>query len=294
MKIHAFPNSRELPSMQLSKPSIMLKPLSLQSHYALSSKGVQVRNDKGFGNPTYDRTVVKKAIELSSEAYSNDYPKGLSPKELGIICHKENYPTSQEHFYFRNGVYSNGFDTEFIVSRDDVNNKLYVAFRGTEREGINFEGKDLKTDLTLMLKNHPRVTQGIEEPLKGIDAYARKNDLDLVITGHSLGGAIVNRLSERRLGPANATYIAYSSPIFSRGSNVLNLGFESDPIYGLLSQSTYHNVASNLIRLAFDEPAHLEGNSLQVNSFIGSMMGKNIESHSTSHLNELVDSLFLR
>lgn len=62
---------------------------------------------------------------------------------------------------------------------------------------------------------------------------------DLIITGHSLGGAVVNELASHREKfeiPTKTRFVAFSSPVITDKSDILNFGFNrGDPVFEMLN-----------------------------------------------------------
>ena len=83
---------------------------------------------------------------------------------------------------------------------------------------------------------------------------------DVLLSGHSLGGLGVNSVAE--LSASNwggffkdANYIAFASPTqSSTGNNVLNIGYENDPVFRVLDGTTFSSASMG----KHDKPARFD------------------------------------
>ena len=129
---------------------------------------------------------------------------------------------------------------------------LGIAFRGTGGLGYSDTFGDMKNNLLAAVgpvdyaSNYAK--NAFDTLLKNVAAFAIAHGLsakDVLVSGHSLGGLGVNSLAE--LSGNNwggffkdANYIAFASPTQSAtGNNVLNIGYENDPVFRVLDGTTF-------------------------------------------------------
>ena len=127
-----------------------------------------------------------------------------------------------------------------------------VAFRGTGGLGYSDTFGDMKNNLLAAIgpsdyaSNYAK--NAFDNLLKAVAAFAIANGIaakDVLFSGHSLGGLGVNSVAE--LSASNwggffkdANYIAFASPTqSSTGNNVLNIGYENDPVFRALDGTTF-------------------------------------------------------
>lgn len=87
--------------------------------------------------------------------------------------------------------------------------------------------------------NNGNITPHLEPLLNAVKSLAAKNNLsaeDIIITGNSLGGGLVNINAKARDTLAggffkNSNYIAFASPYIHDDGSVLNIGFENDAVF---------------------------------------------------------------
>lgn len=127
-----------------------------------------------------------------------------------------------------------------------------IAFRGTGGLGYSDTFGDMKNNLLAAVGPVDYATNyaknAFDTLLKDVAAFAITHGLnakDVLVSGHSLGGLGVNSLAE--LSGNNwggffkdANYIAFASPTQSAtGNNVLNIGYENDPVFRVLDGTTF-------------------------------------------------------
>ncbi|WP_339527148.1 polyurethane esterase [Pseudomonas sp. EL_65y_Pfl2_R96] len=129
---------------------------------------------------------------------------------------------------------------------------LGIAFRGTGGLGYSDTFGDMKNNLLAAVgpadyaANYAK--NAFDTLLKNVAVFAIAHGLsakDVLVSGHSLGGLGVNSLAE--LSGNNwggffkdANYIAFASPTQSAtGNNVLNIGYENDPVFRVLDGTTF-------------------------------------------------------
>lgn len=225
--------------------------------------GVSYSNggNQGAGQSYFSRDVIKSAYDVSGFAYDDAKPhyatdnsqtySSVSKQKLGLNA-LPNGITSQ------NGLYSNDRDgTQLLVT--ETNNSIIVGFRGTEPDKINDIVQDLKLP-SYQFNGGLGPVGNFQDVLNAAGRYSAQTDRNLIVTGHSLGGWLTNTTAENAeaLHPsyANASYVAFSSPMFARNDNVLNVGYENDPVYGLTSTSTH---TGNIYGTLYGQPDHVEG-----------------------------------
>lgn len=130
-----------------------------------------------------------------------------------------------------------------------------VAFRGTTgpREVLLSDTiGDVVSDLLAAFGPDDYATNytlnAFEQLLTDVAAFAASNGLsgdDVVVSGHSLGGIAVNSFADLSADNwsgfyQDANYLALASPTQSTtGNNVLNVGYENDPVFRVLEGSTF-------------------------------------------------------
>ncbi len=127
-----------------------------------------------------------------------------------------------------------------------------IAFGGTGGLGYGDTFGDMKNNLLAAIgpvdyaKNYTK--NAFDTLLKDVAAFAIAHGImakDVLVSGHSLGGLGVNSLAE--LSGNNwggffkgANYVAFASPTQSTtGNNVLNIGYENDPVFRVLDGTTF-------------------------------------------------------
>ena len=146
-----------------------------------------------------------------------------------------------------------------VLGKYDAAGKLIgigVAFRGTGGLGYSDTFGDLKNNLLAAIgpsdyaSNYAK--NAFDNLLKAVAAFAIANGIaakDVLLSGHSLGGLGVNSVAE--LSASNwggffkdANYITFASPTqSSTGNNVLNIGFENDPVFRVLDGTTFSSAS---------------------------------------------------
>nr|WP_314639054.1 polyurethanase [uncultured Pseudomonas sp.] len=142
-----------------------------------------------------------------------------------------------------------------VLGKYDTAGKLIgigIAFRGTGGLGYSGTFGDMKNNLLAAVGPVDYATNyaknAFDNLLKDVAAFSIAHGLsarDVMVSGHSLGGLGVNSLAE--LSGNNwggfykdANYIAFASPTQSAtGNNVLNIGYENDPVFRVLDGTTF-------------------------------------------------------
>ncbi|RON51923.1 polyurethane esterase [Pseudomonas frederiksbergensis] len=141
-----------------------------------------------------------------------------------------------------------------VLGKYDATGKLIgigVAFRGTGGLSYSDTFGDIKNNLLAAIgpvdyaKNYAK--NAFDTLLKDVAAFAIAHGLgakDVLVSGHSLGGLGVNSVAE--LSGDNwggfykgANYVAFASPTQSVSTNVLNIGYENDPVFRALDGTTF-------------------------------------------------------
>lgn len=142
-----------------------------------------------------------------------------------------------------------------VLGKFDAAGKLIgigIAFRGTGGLGYSDTFGDMKNNLLAAVgpvdyaSNYAK--NAFDGLLKSVAAFAIAHGLsarDVLISGHSLGGLGVNSVAELSADNwggfyKDANYVAFASPTqSSTGHNVLNIGYENDPVFRVLDGSTF-------------------------------------------------------
>ncbi|QQZ44284.1 polyurethanase [Pseudomonas sp. SK3(2021)] len=121
-----------------------------------------------------------------------------------------------------------------------------ISFRGT---GVGGTFNDIAGDLfsnamTAFVGDYANnyVKYGFDDLLGKVADYAQSQGLgghNVLVTGHSQGGTGVNSLAALSADNWNgfyqeANYVAFASPTQSPGNQVLNIGYENDPVFRVL------------------------------------------------------------
>ncbi|UST93098.1 polyurethane esterase [Pseudomonas siliginis] len=142
-----------------------------------------------------------------------------------------------------------------VLGKYDAAGKLIglgIAFRGTGGLGYSDTFGDLKNNLLAAVgpsdyaSNYAK--NAFDNLLNAVADFAIANGIaanDVLISGHSLGGLGVNSVAELSADNwggfyKDANYIAFASPTqSSTGPQVLNIGFENDPVFRVLDGTTF-------------------------------------------------------
>ncbi|MCK3865565.1 polyurethanase [Pseudomonas sp. B329] len=131
-----------------------------------------------------------------------------------------------------------------------------ISFRGTgvgdtPRDSV---GDNISNALTAISENYAKdyVKHAFDDLLRDIARYAQSQGLNsnqILVTGHSQGGNGVNSLavlSADNWGGfyKNSNYVAFASPTQSPGAQVLNIGYENDPVFRVLDGTTLNYTTS--------------------------------------------------
>ena len=126
------------------------------------------------------------------------------------------------------GYFNGSSGASAIVLRNG--NQLVISFRGTDDSADRLQYLSLGGNSYINL---------FSPLLDAVSKYLAKNaGLEVLITGHSLGGAAVNILRDVSLETGskyaafkNAEYIAFASPKIAVSGQIANIGFENDGVY---------------------------------------------------------------
>ena len=148
---------------------------------------------------------------------------------------------------------------------------LILAFRGTEIEG--FEDFDLGDPF--YWTRLPEFYELHTELFESLDSYISQNNVSKVlVTGHSLGGAMTEYFMEEKLAENDLSVdyqaVAIASPTASRvvedkyNESVLNIGYQNDPVYSVrldkfvntanATNNTYIELDSKAPKILLAEP----------------------------------------
>lgn len=131
-----------------------------------------------------------------------------------------------------------------------------ISFRGSGVGGTTEDmvGDFMSNALTAISENYAKdyIKHAFDDLLGDIARYAQSQGLSsnqVLVTGHSQGGAGVNSLavlSADNWGGfyKNSNYVAFASPTQSPGAQVLNIGYENDPVFRVLDGTTLNYTTS--------------------------------------------------
>ncbi|QKJ88775.1 polyurethanase [Paramixta manurensis] len=145
-----------------------------------------------------------------------------------------------------------------VIGKYDDSGKLIqigIAFRGTSAPREILLGDtlgDIKHILGITFRAESYSSHFVENAfgnlLESVASFAAANGLngqDVLFSGHSLGGMMVNSVasqSESLWGGffSDAHYISFATPIeYEVGQKVLNIGFENDPVFRTLDGTDF-------------------------------------------------------
>jgi hypothetical protein len=170
-----------------------------------------------------DRNLISTETAARAAFSGAATPNGWSvliPKQLGVA------PQYWDGIYFSN----NGASA--IVLQQG--NAIAISFRGTDSQ------EDFAHYPELLLGTYINHFQ----PLLTAIATRASIDTHFYFTGDSLGGGAVNEMADIASSQyagrfAAAQFVAFASPAISNANRILNVGFENDPIYKLISKPRY-------------------------------------------------------
>lgn len=165
-----------------------------------------------------------------------------------------------------------------------------ISFRGTGVGGTlrDVAGDNISNAMIATSENYAKdyIKHAFDDLLSDIASYAQLHKLSgnqVLITGHSQGGAGVNSLaglSANNWGGfyKDSNYVAFASPTQSPGTQVLNIGYENDPVFRVLDGTIFNYITASGIH---DKPQLSATNnivsfndkyvSLQDNSWAGNL-----------------------
>ena len=128
---------------------------------------------------------------------------------------------------------------------------------------ISFRGTDSSTDAAHFIELFTGTYIEHYRPLLTALASYAPVDADFAFTGASLGGAATNQMANIATADyggrfASADFVAFASPLIVDKLGILNIGFENDPVYKLLSG--YADSASSLDNFVLATSEYIAGN----------------------------------
>ena len=209
-----------------------------------------------FGNTASQGIISGIPWNPDSEAAAQEKTRQagwsiLSAEELGYQGKTNAHGT----FYGEKAGYSTN-QAEIMGKYDDSGNliQIGIAFRGTgapRGESILDTVGDVVNDIKAALfpadYSNNFTYHAFGNLLEKVADYTQKNGLsgnDVVVTGHSLGGLLVNSVSALSESCWNGFYadaacIALASPTQTENGKVLNIGFENDPVFRVLNGTDF-------------------------------------------------------
>ncbi|WP_095077085.1 polyurethanase [Pseudomonas sp. Irchel s3h17] len=220
------------------------------------------------------RALYSDAIALTLYAYTptgQPLASGWTPVTAGQLGYQGTVGAQGTFFGEQPGFTSAEAE---VLARYDGAGKLLglgIAFRGTGGLGYSDTYGDMQNNLlaavgpTDYAKNYAK--SAFDTLLKDVAAFATSQGLsarDVLISGHSLGGLGVNSVAELSRDHwggfyEDANYVSFASPTQSSpGTQVLNIGYENDPVFRVLDGTTF--TASSLYK--HDQPQASATNNL--------------------------------
>jgi len=114
--------------------------------------------------------------------------------------------------FYEGGYYTNGNAAALVARSNDA---IVIAFRGTNDNGEtnpNDSGNNIKPDKSDWVGKNDHWAL-IRDISAAVDTYARTNNLQVYVTGHSLGGAMARAFMEN-YGDSRYTAITYAAPAY--------------------------------------------------------------------------------
>lgn len=114
------------------------------------------------------------------------------------------------------------------------------------RLAISFAGTNDLLDVADYFQiNEGKIAAFMNPALNAVKAYAAAHNLggdDVVVTGYSLGGAMVNILAKYRNELADgffdrSYYVGHASPLIHDDGSVFNMGFDNDAVYRIVGDA---------------------------------------------------------
>ncbi|MBJ2219815.1 polyurethanase [Pseudomonas sp. MF7453] len=161
-------------------------------------------------------------------------------------------PVDAQGIFTGDGFFARTADAVLLGKYD--NGKLVslgVSFRGTGVGGTveDMVGDNLSNLATAFISDYANnyAKYGFNDLFGKIALYAQSHGLsgkDVLVTGHSQGGTGVNSLAALSADNwggfyKDASYVAFASPTQSPGKQVLNIGYENDPVFRVLDGSSF-------------------------------------------------------
>ncbi|MFB2595496.1 calcium-binding protein [Paracoccus sp. p4-l81] len=133
------------------------------------------------------------------------------------------------------GFAESGPQVRVAVERDSAGQVVRMA--------LSYAGTNSPVDLPDYFQlNEGTIAPKLEPVLAAVRAYAESHGLtgaDVVVTGYSLGGGMVNiqsRFADTLAGGffADSSYVGHASPVIDASGRVMNLGYENDVVFRLI------------------------------------------------------------
>ncbi|VEJ56457.1 hypothetical protein [Pragia fontium] len=172
----------------------------------------------------------------------------LTPNEIGYSGKVDKSGT-----YLGERLKTLGAEAEVLGRFDDSGTlqQIGISFHGTGTRSQGLWGQintisDIKSDLGLIFNHKDYPKKAFNKLFKTIADYATENGLsgeDVLVTGHSLGGAAVNGMAALRHDNWNGFYensefIGFAAAyVYEEKDSVLNIGYENDPVHRVISDS---------------------------------------------------------
>jgi len=220
-------------------------------------------------HPSLSGQDLIDAADFAIASYEDSFvagkvPAGWSAITDELISHgleADDYGGDSGYFYSKTSAFFVGGSADAVLFENGDASKVVIAFRGTQ------EALDWYDDLRpLGFTAH---YAAMLEFISAVRSYVETTDTikDVVVVGHSLGGAMVERFMEEHADQSdwgvNFQAVTFASPEASRVDNdlrTLNIGHEEDPVYSIdgIRGGDDDNSTHNLT-LAFD---NLKGGGL--------------------------------
>jgi hypothetical protein len=150
---------------------------------------------------------------------------------------------------------------ETAIYQNSDGNTLALAFQGTG-DLADALGLYIDAILPIPILSDGRIIELFEPLANTLQNYLASNSniTRVLMTGHSLGGSIAQRLMDVFFqGDEILSGVTFGSPNLDSDDRILHIGNEFDPVYGLVSDEKGNSTTGLTVKFASDIPKFLGG-----------------------------------